>query len=106
MSDLQIKSARAELLQQQSRFDDWCKSLLHDERRLRTLQGELLSLRRNRYTVGYPEVDLPDLLTRCRCARKTRDHAARVIEIYRIRCRQLLDITGIPQTLARGEVTR
>ena len=101
MSNQQIKIARAELLQQQRRFDGWCESLRHDERRLRTLQNELLSLRRNRYTVGYPEVDLPDLLTRCRCARATRNHAANVIEIYRIQCRQLLDITGIPQMLAR-----
>lgn len=101
MSNQQIKSARAELLEQQRRFDDWCKSLRHDEHRLRTLQNELLSLRRNRYTLGYPEVDLSDLLKRCRGARKTRNHAANVIEIYRIRCRQLLDITGIPQTLAR-----
>lgn len=101
MSNQQIEIARAELLQQQRRFDDWCTSLRYDDSRLRTLQRELLSLRRNRYNIGYPEVDLPDLLTRCRRARATRNHAANVIEIYRIRCRQLFDITGIPQTLAR-----
>lgn len=100
MSNQQIKIARAEL-RQQHQFDVWCKSLRSDDSRLRALQNELLSLRRNRYTIGYPDVDLPDLLKRCRCARSTRNHASSVIEIYRIRCRQLLDITGIPQTLVR-----
>ncbi|ELO1555129.1 hypothetical protein [Aeromonas hydrophila] len=93
--------AMAELLQQQRRLDYWCEIMRSDDIRLRTLQNELLSLRRNRYSIAYPAVDLPDLLKRCRHARSTRNHATNVIEGYRIQCRQLLDITGITQTLAR-----
>ncbi len=102
MSDLQIESARA-LLQQQHQLDDWCKRLRSDSFRLHKLQCELVSLRRwrqQRELFPSPVADLTDLLTHCRRTRKTRDHAAAVIEIYHIRCRQLLDITGIPQTLA------
>lgn len=91
MTELKIESARALLLQQQRQFDDWCKRLRSDDLRLRNLQRELFPS---------PVADLPDLLTSCRCTRATRNHAAVVIEMYRIRCQQLLDITGIPQTLA------